>query len=175
MTTLSSIHLENSMDRGAWQATVQGVTKTPTQLSIQAHMHIHTMISDTEHFSMSLLVIFISSVQKCLFESFTHFWIRLFGFFVEFYCSVTQSCPPLCESMDHSTPDLPVLHHLPELAQTHVHWVSDAIQPSHPLSFFSCLQAFPASGSFPVNQPFTSGGQSTGVLLRFRSSLYSFV
>ena len=48
-------------------------------------------------------------------------------------CSVTQSCPALCDPMDCSTPDLPVIHHFPELAQTHVQWVSDAIQPSHPL------------------------------------------
>ena len=40
----------------------------------------------------------------------------------------------LCDSMDSSTPGFPALHHLPELAQTHVHWVGDAIQPSHPLS-----------------------------------------
>ena len=47
--------------------------------------------------------------------------------------SVAQSCPTLCDPMNCSTPGLPVLRHLPELAQTHVHWVSDAIQPSHPL------------------------------------------
>ena len=46
---------------------------------------------------------------------------------------ITQSCPTLCHPMDCSTPGLPVLHHLLELAQTHVHWVGDAIQPSHPL------------------------------------------
>ena len=51
------------------------------------------------------------------------------------YCSsVAQSCPTLCNPMDCSTPGLPVHHHLPELAQTHVHRVRDAIQPSHPLS-----------------------------------------
>ena len=48
--------------------------------------------------------------------------------------SVTQSCPILCNPVDCSTPGLPVHHHLPELAQTHVHSVSDAIQPTHPLS-----------------------------------------
>ena len=48
--------------------------------------------------------------------------------------SVVQSYPTLCNSMDCSTPGFPVLHHLPEFAQTYVHWVSDAIQPSHPLS-----------------------------------------
>ena len=49
-------------------------------------------------------------------------------------CSFTQLCPPLCNPMYYSTSGYPVLHHLPECAQTHVHWVSDAIQPSHPLS-----------------------------------------
>ena len=49
-------------------------------------------------------------------------------------CSVAQSCLTLCDSMDCSTPGFPVLHYLPEVAQTHVHWVSDAIQSSRPLS-----------------------------------------
>ena len=48
-------------------------------------------------------------------------------------CSVTKSCPTLCDPMDCSILGFPVLHYLPEFAQTHVHWVSDAIQPSHPL------------------------------------------
>ena len=48
--------------------------------------------------------------------------------------SVAQSCPTLCYPMNRSTPGLPVHHQLPEFAQTHVHRVSDAIQPSHPLS-----------------------------------------
>ena len=45
----------------------------------------------------------------------------------------TQSCPTLCDPMDCSMPGFPVHHQLPELAQTHVHRVGDAIQPSHPL------------------------------------------
>ena len=48
--------------------------------------------------------------------------------------SVAQSCPTLCDPMNGSTPGLPVHHQLPEFTQTHVHRVSDAIQPSHPLS-----------------------------------------
>ena len=48
--------------------------------------------------------------------------------------SVTQLCPTLCDPMNRSTPGLPVHHQLPEFTQTHVHWVCDAIQPSHPLS-----------------------------------------
>ena len=48
--------------------------------------------------------------------------------------SVAQSCPILCNPMNRSTPGLPVHHQLPEFTQTHAHRVSDAIQPSHPLS-----------------------------------------
>ena len=50
------------------------------------------------------------------------------------FSSVVQSCPTLCNSIDCSSPGFPVHHQFPELAQTHVPWVSDAIQPSHPLS-----------------------------------------
>ena len=50
------------------------------------------------------------------------------------FTSVAQSCPTLCDPMDCNTPGLNVHHKLPELAQTHVHWFSDAIQPSHSLS-----------------------------------------
>ena len=50
------------------------------------------------------------------------------------FSSVTQSCPSPCEPMVCSTPSLPVHHHLSEFTQTHVHWVSDATPPSHPLS-----------------------------------------
>ena len=49
-------------------------------------------------------------------------------------CSVAKSGLTLCDPMDCSTLGFPVFHYLPELAQTHVHWVSDAIQPTHPLS-----------------------------------------
>ena len=49
-------------------------------------------------------------------------------------CSVTKLCPTLHNPMDCSTRGFPVPHHLPEFAQVHVHWISDAIQPSHPLS-----------------------------------------
>ena len=50
------------------------------------------------------------------------------------FSSVTQLCRTLCNPMNCTTPGFPVHHQLPELTQTHVHWVSDAIQPSHPLS-----------------------------------------
>ena len=63
--------------------------------------------------------------------------------------------------MDYNTPGFPVLHYVPEFAQTHVHWVGDAIQPSHPLSPPSpSTLSFPASESFLMSHLFTSGGQS---------------
>ena len=81
--------------------------------------------------------------------------------------SVAQLCLTLCDPMDCSTSAFPVHHQLPELAQAHVHRVSDAIQPSHPLLSPS-LPAFnlsqPASRSFPRSQFCASGGQSIGVL-----------
>ena len=65
------------------------------------------------------------------------------------WCSVSQLCPTLCNPMECSTPTFPVLHDLPEFAQTLVHWVGDAIQPSHPLlsplllsSIFSSIRVF---------------------------------
>ena len=67
------------------------------------------------------------------------------------------------DPMDCSTPDFPVHHQLPELAQTHGRRVSDAIQPSHSLyPLLLHLQSFPASGSFQMSQFLSSGGQSTG-------------
>ena len=60
-------------------------------------------------------------------------------------CSVNKWCPILCNPMDCSTPNFPVHHQLLELAQTHVHGVSDAIQPSHPLSSLLLLPStFPS-------------------------------
>ena len=56
------------------------------------------------------------------------------SYFSAQYSSVAQSCLTLCNPMDCSTPGLPVYQQLPEFTQTHVHWIGDAIQPSHPLS-----------------------------------------
>ena len=78
-----------------------------------------------------------------------------------FNCSVAKSCLTLCNPMDFSMPGFLVLHDLQEFAQTHVHWISDAIQPSV-IPFSSCLQSFLGSGSFPMSQLFASGGQCIG-------------
>ena len=61
------------------------------------------------------------------------------------FSSVAQSCPTLCNPMNRRTPGLPVHHQLPEFTQTHVHQVSDAIQPSHPLSSPLLLPPIPPS------------------------------
>ena len=87
------------------------------------------------------------------------------------FSSVAQSCPTFCNPMDCSIPGFPIHHQLQELVQMQVHWVSDAVQPSHPLSSPS-PPAFNLSqhqGHFK-SQFFTSGGQSTGV-----SALASFL
>ena len=65
------------------------------------------------------------------------------------FSSVTQSCPTFCNPMDCSTPGFPVHHQLLEVTQTYVHWVSDAIQPSHPL-----LSPFPPAFNFSQHQGF---------------------
>ena len=78
-------------------------------------------------------------------------------------CSVTKLFLMLCDSMNHSMPGFSVHHYLPEFAQTCAHWVSDAIQPSHPTSPLLLLPSFfPASGSFSMSWLFSSGGQSIG-------------
>ena len=74
-----------------------------------------------------------------------------------------ESCPTLQDPMDCSTLGFPDPHRLLEFAQVHVHWISDAVQPSHPVTLFSCLQSFPASGSFLMSWLFASGGQIIGI------------
>ena len=100
-----------------------------------------------------------------------HSWIFLSQRIEDFLlCVFSNSRLTLCDPTYYRTPGFLVLHYLLEFAQTHVHWVSDAIQPSHPshpsphaTSFSSCPQSFPASGSFPMSRLFTSNGQSVGI------------
>ena len=129
--------LGNAMDRGNWQATVHGVAKSRTQLS-----HLHTdfplpedefqILSNTDKSVHHLYHAEIYTVALCVcIES-------------DQIRSVAQSCPSLCNPMNRSTPGLPVQHQLPEFTQTHAHQVSDAIQPSHPLSSPSSLAPNPS-------------------------------
>ena len=88
------------------------------------------------------------------------------------FSSVTQLCPTLCNPMDCSMPGLLVHHQLLEITQTHVHWVSDAIQPSHPLSF-------PSPPTFNLSQhqglfTWVSSSHQVAKVLEFQLQLQSF-
>ena len=77
--------------------------------------------------------------------------------------SVAQLYWTLWDPMDSSTSGFPVLHNIPEFAQTHVHWIGDVIQPSHPLSSPSPPAPNPSQHqSLPMSQLFASDGQSIG-------------
>ena len=116
---------------------------------------------------------FIANTGKgVLFLPLSDAYIRSFLYLLSIqFSSVAQSCPTLCNPMNCSTPGLPVQHQLLEFTPTHVHWVSDAIQSSHPLS--SCAPPAPNPSkhqSFPMSQLFPWGGQSTEL-----SALASFL
>ena len=80
------------------------------------------------------------------------------------FSSVIQSCLTLCDPMECSTPGLPVHQKLPDLTQSHVHWVSDAIQPSHPLSSPS-----PPALIFPSIRVFSNESALHSPTLQFKS------
>ena len=88
------------------------------------------------------------------------------------FSSVTQPCPTLCDFMNCSTPGFPVHHQLLELAQTHVRWVSDAIPPTHPLSY-------PSPPAFNIAQhqglfPWVSSSHQVAKVLEFQLQHQSF-
>ena len=118
--------LENPKDRGAWQATVNRGTQSRTWLK-QLSTCTHTFESKLSLTSSSLLLVKTSWGVVFSNGVISDFWHSVA------FSSVPQSCPTLCHPMDCSTPGFPVHCQLPELAQTHVHWVSDAVQPSHRL------------------------------------------
>ena len=102
---------------------------------IQAYTHLHIWTYTHVYLFLRYRVCITDSYsqlkRKCLFHC---------------YCrSATQSCLTFCDPMDCSRPHLPVLHHLPQLAQTHVHWVSDAIQSS-------CALSSPSPPAFNLSQ-----------------------
>ena len=109
-------------------------------------------------------------LMKSHFKFYIHIYIyisiacMLSGVWLYQFSSIAQSCPSLCDPMDCSTPGLPVYHQLPEFAPTHVHWVGDAIQPSHPLLSSPLLPAFNLSHNQGLFQRVDSSscGQSIG-------------
>ena len=113
------------MDRGAWSAAIHGVAKIRTRLSDWTELKLYKCKEIEENNRMGK--------TRDLFKKIRDTMGTFHASSVQF-SSVAQSCPILCDPMYCSTPGLPVHHQLPEFTQTHVHWVSDAIQPSHPLS-----------------------------------------
>ena len=109
------------MDREARCAAVHGVTKSQTQLSDWTELN----------WLIFRYSVFVGAIIKLNFY-FIFQWFLIHKNTTS-ASSVTQSCLTLCNPMDCSTPGLPVHHQLLEFAQTHVHWVGDDIQPSHPL------------------------------------------
>ena len=125
------------MDGGAWKAAVHGVAEGWTRLNDFTFIfHFHALEKEmATHFG----VLAWRSPGTGEPGGLPSMWSHRVGhdwsdFSSVQFSSVAQSCLTLCDPMNHSTPGLPVHHQLPELTQTHVHRVSDAIQPSHPLS-----------------------------------------
>ena len=144
--------------------------------------HLYIIVPDYQTMNkIALCILFkistdILPLDELLFEwQLDTIFVQYFVKFFYICYSVAPLCLTLCDSMDCSTPGFPVLHYLLELAQMHVHWVGDAIQPSHPLLFpFSWLQSSPASGSFLMTQPFESGGQVLEFQLQDQSFQWIF-
>ena len=154
--------LGNPMDRGACQATVHRVVKSLTQFKHWVHTHAISLLNKQtkkyqillpEKDGITLIQVTFGRRELQFLTSFEEPYVIIQLTFTEHLCcesnctrlhqfsSVTQSCPTLCDPKACSTPGFPVHHQLPELAQTHVNPVGDAIQPSHPLSIPS-LPAF---------------------------------
>ena len=106
----------------------------------------------------------ISKMPSSSIHAVTNVRIPFFSWLSNFccYCSVAESCPTLCNPMNCSLLGFPVLHYLPDFAQIHIHWVSDAIQPSHPLSSPSPPDFNLSQHQGLSSQLFESGGQSIG-------------
>ena len=107
------------MDREAWHAAVHGVTKSWTWLR-----DLTTICEKRNPYLFTGRMVYVLITKKQRYDC----------FMVQFSSVQSLLCPTLCDPMNCSMPGLPVHHPLPESTQTHVHWVVDGIQPSHPLS-----------------------------------------
>ena len=123
-------------------------SKSNNQLALESSLKVFTLVN-------------LGNSRDCYLNSKTFFdraSLFLGTFHIHLFHAVVQSL----NCVWFSTPDFPLLHYFPEFAQTHVRWVSDAIQPSSAVPFSSRPQSFPASESFPMSQFFALGGQSIG-------------
>ena len=140
------------------------LNNTWIEISLEYSLHI-----PGTSLKLSIIVVFTYILPECFLCLYTHIWTYRTVFCC---CSVIQSCLTLWthglqyawEPMDCSMPGFPVLHHLPEFAQTHVPWVNDAIYPSHSLLPPSpVLSLSQHEGLFQKVSLFPSGGHSIGV------------
>ena len=166
------------MDREAWRAAIHGVAKSQTRLSDWTELNAKLFIKyasgnknkyinkafSLEHlvceFQSTIISLYCIVTTFCLFTQWTKKEARIhFPHFCIYWYSVAKSCLTLCDPMDGSAPGFPVLHCLPELAQTHVHWVSDAIQPemvgwdSSVTIFFASIRVFPSETVLHIKWP----------------------
>ena len=125
-------------DRVGFTAEMQGFFNICKSINVIHHIN---KLKDKNHMIISI------DAGKA-FDKIQHLFMIQFS-------SVTQSCPTLCNPMNRSTPGLPVPHQLPEFTQTYIHRISDAIQPSHPLSSSSPPAPNPSQHqSLPMSQLF---------------------
>ena len=155
-------------DRGAWHAAVHLVSKSQAWLSNWTTTNFGASLI---LFGYWVLIVNVTFTYLGILQEFVY-WTITTHIHPDQIRSVAQSCPTLCNPMNHSTPGLPVHHQLLEFTQTHGHRVSDAIQPSHPLWSPSPPAPNPSQHQslFPMSQLFAWGGQSTGL-----SALASFL
>ena len=132
------------MDREAWHGAIHGVAKSRTRLSNWTELKNGCIVIYEFFNQVFKSFMFWTSFPKSNSEFYFPYAVSSWAT-AELYeainsvCMpgdglVAQSCLTLCDPMNCSTPGLPVHHQLPEFTQTHVHWIGDAIQPSHPLS-----------------------------------------
>ena len=137
-------HLFNNFPKFVMTHTVKGVSVDnevdillESRCFLYGPMNVNNLISGSSAFSKPSLCIWKFSFHILLKPSLKDFEHNLISMWNECsypvqFNSVIQSCPILCDPMDCSMPGFPAHHQFPELAQTHVHWVSDSIQPSLP-------------------------------------------
>ena len=115
-----------------WMATCKASLSFTISWSLLKFMSIY-LVMPSNHLALCCPLLLLPSIFPKI-RVFSNESVLLIQFnSVQFSCSVTRLCPGLCDPMDCSMLGFPVLHYLPEFAQTHVHWVDNAIQSSHPL------------------------------------------
>ena len=152
-------HLQISVSTGeSWNQSSTNIERTTVIKVHDTTPHVGECVYVCVYIYMVCVFIYTSNVYMCLcVHTYTHRCV--------FVSSVAQSCPTLYDPMNCSMPSFPVHHQLLEPIHTHVHCVSDAIQPPHPLSSPSppVFNLSWETGYFPMSRFFATGGQSIGI------------